>query len=1510
MAPSFPIRKSSRAAFRPGSVRYHSIAVPGPIDPFLQRVDMPSGSGRRLNSSPARPSSVRRPLQATVDSSAPSFLGIKPWFAMVTTPLFGQVGEVRLNVASGNMVTIEKDLAFPFRGTEIALTRYHNSQSAVNVTTPRRSMFGNGWSSELDQHLQPNTSGGISYFDDSGARWDFTPGSGGTWISPPGLSASLQYYAPGNQYWLTDVRGTVTIFASPLTCPVPVSMCGRPISINPRWGLWTYTISYTFAPNSSGTLDDMQQVDLATDYGDHLTLALGNGNGHHLVTDAYLTPSGSSQSKHVVYGYDSTGNMIYVSRPGNDSATSLSHTITYWGGTQTIQTITSPIYDTSWAAHGGRRVFFYDGSVPQRVTEIDDNAEVNLAPQDGFSNSYVNPGAPTGTVDYHDTQFNYRNSGETDVTTTDGLSEVYYIDTSSEHRPYYVARYSNGAWNTLSWTFDSSNHVSAVNRPELGGWVSYQFDASGFVTRTTYPTIAYNGGSATPTSESLYDSYGHLLAFCDAQWVHDHGGEGLSQNICSATSSGAWSYTYANMWLGVPELTTVTHPSGATVTFGYDISSEGGSDYALPTSITGTQTQQFDSTFVTPSTSIRYDGHGRVTWHAVGGSEGQTFTYDAFGRVIQETDADGVPRYNAYNADDSVTYTENYLQHFYDQYYSPTYMTSYRHDGDGNLVGFTDNVAGAPAVTSYYYDGVGRQVEVVQPATGGVPDSSRFVYDSSKGHQIMSASGVALTPHGGLFARQRYVNSTWVDTNLREDDTLGRPDATWSFAVCNSGSGSTLCPNTALKTTLTYSPATTFLTSTTNALQQTRWFSYDPSAHVSQISFSDGVTPAYSYGYDLSDRVVSASTSGISGQYQYAYTGGRLMQKTEPSGSWLRYTYNPDGNVSSVKASDIDSSNPILSYAYSGSGRTTDARVQLAGAVSDFRYSYTAAGRLSTITDPGQTASTTSLSYGADGGPSAVTMPQGQYYGLFWNFQNNLSQYHGYGGEIVNLGYDAGGHMVSENFIQNPSSWPGFTGTVQAGTFVSPGMNYDARNGAVFRTSDDSSDVAYTYDNSLRLLQISGYGPNGQFSKTNTFDSENHLTGSTVSNLNYAKPTASYCGATSGAGGVGAGGTLGVTYTWDVEGKPVRRRASTYNSSYNESLHWSGDTLLYTKNEVTGAVDNIKLGFGEAFGGRLYAYDRDPIGGVASTHTSPTAFDSWRPADPFLQNCLSPLAPPSTAGYVPLAPPIQSTGTSGLFDGVNVLQGDRPYELLSKTMGALDPLVDFGGTSFSFADNAPNRFGDPTGNFCQALAASTHVVWDGNRWVVLDACGNNLGPYNPAGPPGFVGLNWNGPQGPIRGGGGGGLKLSGGLPKMPCIIPKAYNYVTAGGDVALIKGVGVSVQISSNGTVFVTVSASAGADLHANFGIGHQAVPPGGSVDEAMRGNQTSIGLAVPIRGPYGLYGQVSQDSTLAFSFEYGPSLGAGVYGAGTSTAMFNPPPEPAIFRDVPWLKDLFCANR
>ncbi|MDB5070902.1 MAG: repeat-associated core domain protein, partial [Candidatus Eremiobacteraeota bacterium] len=241
------------------------------------------------------------------------------------------------------------------------------------------------------------------------------------------------------------------------------------------------------------------------------------------------------------------------------------------------------------------------------------------------------------------------------------------------------------------------------------------------------------------------------------------------------------------------------------------------------------------------------------------------------------------------------------------------------------------------------------------------PWSTRYIYDLSGGGTT-GYRGIGLRGYGNLVSTQELLSGSvwapaigqtypistgsWMDVRATSFDALDRPVSSYEAALGDQP-----------KTSNGYDApgAAGLLTSVHVATGETKYLTYDAIGRETNVSYlpDNGVTPAIWQTYDAAGHVVSRNTS-VLGTEALAYDAtGALTSVIEPAslgGGTINYGYYADGMRANAGYSDGTVNAPTaLKYAYRADGKRE--RLGLPNGTS-FSWSYTAAGRLQTQTDP------------------------------------------------------------------------------------------------------------------------------------------------------------------------------------------------------------------------------------------------------------------------------------------------------------------------------------------------------------------------------------------------------------------------------------------------------------------------------------------------------------------------------------------------------------------------------
>jgi RHS repeat-associated protein len=171
---------------------------------------------------------------------------------------------------------------------------------------------------------------------------------------------------------------------------------------------------------------------------------------------------------------------------------------------------------------------------------------------------------------------------------------------------------------TTGNTYDSAGNL-ATSTDARGALSTYTYDALNRVSSVAYSLAGTTDQTLNFTYDTGTNGKGHLTGASDANhslsWSYDSLGRvtNKSQTVGTITKSVGYAYTNGN-------LTTLTTPSGQTVTYGYN-----GNHQVTSVAVNGT----------TVLNSVTYEPLGPVSGWTWGNSTTTTRTYDADGKISQ-----------------------------------------------------------------------------------------------------------------------------------------------------------------------------------------------------------------------------------------------------------------------------------------------------------------------------------------------------------------------------------------------------------------------------------------------------------------------------------------------------------------------------------------------------------------------------------------------------------------------------------------------------------------------------------------------------------------------------------------------------------------------------------------------------------------------------------------------------------------------------------------------------------
>jgi RHS repeat-associated protein len=506
-----------------------------------------------------------------------------------------------------------------------------------------------------------------------------------------------------------------------------------------------------------------------------------------------------------------------------------------------------------------------------------------------------------------------------------------------------------------------------------------------------------------------------------------------------------------------------------------------------------------------------------------------TNTYDAQGRVIRQTQADGTFYQLAYTVDGQGKVTQTDVTDpkgnvrrvtFNAAGYSVTdtraygtavaQTTTYSRDAVTNLVSSMTDALGRQ--TAYTYNGQGKVLTATRLAGTGNAITTRFAYDPSF-NQMTSIA-----------------------------DPLGHAT---SFGYDASGNLTTVTDALGHQTTLTYNGQGQLKTVTDAVGNTTTLGYYDGSL----ATITDPIGKTITRFTDGGGRVIAlANALGQETRYDYDALN-RMTKITDALGGQTELAYDGNGNVLSV----TDARSHSTSYAYSSMDRVVTRTDPLSRQES---YGYDSNGNRNSFTDrKSQVASTI---YDALDRPALISYQDNSTTTYIWDVGNRLTQIVDSISGTITRAYDGLDRLIQEIAPQGTISY-----------------SYDGAGRRTSMTVLGQPTVSYTYDVVDRLIQIT----QGSATVTFTYDDVNRRTSRTLPNgisTEYAYDAASRL--TSLAFKLGAVTLGSLTYAYDAAGYrtvlggawartglPSAMTSATYDAA-NRQVTLENDALTYDLN--------------------------------------------------------------------------------------------------------------------------------------------------------------------------------------------------------------------------------------------------------------------------------------------------------------------------------------------------------
>jgi len=586
-------------------------------------------------------------------------------------------------------------------------------------------------------------------------------------------------------------------------------------------------------------------------------------------------------------------------------------------------------------------------------------------------------------------------------------------------------------------------------------------------------TFTYTGTSPDTVLSTVTDAFSRTLTFSSS-----------SGRINSVTDSSSPARSVSYGYDANNNLTSYTDPEGKAWSY----------LYADPTNhrMTGLR----NPLNVTMATNA-YDALGKVTTQTVPRQSGTNAVYNFYfsGFINSEEDPDG----------NRITYYYDQKGREYARKDALGNLISKAFDGQDHAVSITDPRA---HTTDYLYDGnhnLTRITDALSYQTNNTYESSAPYRLTDTTDPLSHTTSFAYNSHNHLLSTSVYPSQGVTITN--------------SATYYTNGFRNTATDGRSITSTFTYdaygNPARTY-----TASHPAITYTYDTIGRMTELK--NQLDWPTSFTYDKRGLLLSI-TDPLSKQTTFAYdNAGRLTAKTDRRNHTISYAYTPTDKIGIVTYPDSST----VSFTYN----QLDQVASMTDPIGSTGYSYDAAGRLASMTDPHSFV--IGYTYDEAGNLSELTYPGNKTVYYTYDALNRLS--------TVTIGW----------ITPNP--------TVT--------YSYDEAGRMTGFTHFNGSTVTYTYDNANRLTSlvnrksdqavIASYSftLDGAGNRTNTLQTEPDQTlpsmGSSVSTYNLQKNRL----LSSGGG----------SFTYDDEGQIATGYGSTYTFDYEHRLTAIGSSSSFS----------------------------------------------------------------------------------------------------------------------------------------------------------------------------------------------------------------------------------------------------------------------------------------------------------------------------------------------------------
>lgn len=884
-------------------------------------------------------------------------------------------GDDPINFVTGNVYEYREDLYVPGRGVPVRFVRFYNSRD------PYAGPLGTGWTHSYNVSLEENPDGSVEEMDPQGKRLVYERNPDGSYSPPAGFHDALTknpdgtftlIRKDGREKWSFDANGVLTGISDPN---------GNSLSFSrdAQGGLAVITDSagrrILFEYDASGRIST-------------LTDPMGNITRYAYDVAGDLVSVTDPIGDTVLYEYDAghnltritdkTGGAFLFSYDDQDRAVSARADDGTWAATIAYEDANNKTTVTD--SKGRESIFHYNEM--SRITRLEqpDGTALDYAfDAAGNRTSRTNSNASTARAIYDE------NGNPIEVTMPDGATTRTAYD--QDGNPTSV---TDALDNTTRYVYDEHGNLISETDP-LGNETTYIYDEHGQLLETKKPSGKKDpdGTLATATTIYAYNEQGDKISETDAlgnetTYTYDAMGR-----MTSTTDARGNVIRYEHDALG--RVTKVINPDGTTVLTRYDpagnpveITDEAGHTTKTSYDPRGNPTSVTDP--VGNVTRYKYDTEGNLAAEIDALGNKTTYGYDALGRKTKEIHPDGT-------TDPDGT--------------SGTVTTTYSYDAAGNMISNTDPLG---RVTRMAYDAADRLVRVTDPG-GGV---ATYEYDAlGRRTRAVDPKGHATTYEYDALGRLTREMDPLLNSTIYTYDAAGnqksRTDAAgrrtkYAYDAMNRLTATTYPNGTKVQSTYDSVGNRTSISDETGVYSYTydprnrptgeTWpgnrtvgYEYDAAGNRIALFHPDGGKVQYTY--DAAGRISSVTDRGGAITTYYAYDAlGRPTRVSHPNGTGSTYAYDPIGRVTRTATTGTntaggstnlarltyaydDASNPISITDKSGqrssfSYDVLDRLTKEAYPERTYTYTYDAAGNRKTMTRDTPTTNLVTTSYAYD----------------------------------------------------------------------------------------------------------------------------------------------------------------------------------------------------------------------------------------------------------------------------------------------------------------------------------------------------------------------------------------------------------------------------------------------------------------------------------------------------------------------------------------------------------------